>query len=107
MSNEIGQIKGIQSPAPQERERISRGPGERAGLPGGAPQGPADAVSLSSGALQLLEVRQRLAEQPALDPKRVEAIREALSQGRYRIDPQRVADALIAQERLFLGGGGR
>jgi negative regulator of flagellin synthesis FlgM len=108
MSTEIGQINGIQSPAPQERERVARGRGDRVGTSGdAAPQGPADEVSLSSGALTLLEISERLSAQPDLDHKRVEAIREALSQGSYRIDARRVAEGLIAQERLFLAGGTR
>lgn len=108
MSTEIGQIKGIQSPAPQERERVSRGRGERVANSGdAASQGRADEVSLSSGALTLLEIRQRLSAQPDLDQKRVDAIREALSQGSYRIDARRVAEGLIAQERLFVAGGGQ
>lgn len=106
MSTEIGQIKGIQSPAAQERERVSRSPGDRVGTAGGtASQGPTDEVSLSTGALTLLEIRQRLSAQPDLDQKRVDAIREALNQGSYRIDTRRVAEALIAHERLFLAGG--
>ena len=105
MATEIGQIKGVQTPATPERERVSRSPGTPVVTSGsGATQGTADEVSLSSGALTLLEVGQRLGTGPDLDPQRVAAIREALDQGRYRIDAPRLADALLAQERLFLTG---
>lgn len=105
MATEIGQIKGVQPPTVPERERVSRGPGNSVAPSGsGSPQGASDEVSLSTGALTLLEVKQRLATEPDLDQQRVQAIREALDQGRYRIDAPRLAEALLAQERLFLAG---
>lgn len=105
MPTEIGQVKGVQIPATQDRERVSRSPGQpMATSASGTPQGTSDEVSLSSGALTLLEVGQRLGTQPDLDQQRVQAIREALEQGRYRIDAPRLAEALLAQERLFLAG---
>jgi len=105
MSTEIGHVKGVQTTAAQERERLTRNNGIRPGTPGGAAPGDrADAVSLSTGALNLLELQQRLSEQPEVDQGRVEAIRQALSQGSYRIDVNRLADSLLTQEVQLLTG---
>jgi len=106
MSTEIGQIKGVQTPATQERERLTHSNGAGSQRPGAlAPMDGADAVSLSTDARVLLDVQQRLSEQPLVDQRRVETIHEALSQGTYRIDVNRLAESLLAQERLFLAGG--
>ena len=106
MSTEIGQIKGVQTPATQERERLTRSNGAGSQRPGGlAPMDGADAVSLSTDARVLLDVQQRLSEQPVVDQQRVETIRQALSEGSYRVDVSRLAESLLAQERMFLAGG--
>jgi negative regulator of flagellin synthesis FlgM len=62
-------------------------------------------VSLSADALGLLEIEQHLSEQPDVDEQRVAAIRQALSEGSYRLDASRLAESMLAQERLFLAGG--
>lgn len=106
MSTEIGQIKGVQTPATQDRERLTRSNGAGSRWPGGiAPMDGADAVSLSTDARVLLDVQQGLSEQPVIDQRRVETIRQALSEGSYRIDVNRLAETLLAQERMFLAGG--
>ncbi len=104
---EIGQLKGVQATATQERERVSRGAGDAGGSRGvSTGQRGADEVRLSSSALKLRETARRLAEQPDVDRMRVAAIRDALSAGTYRVDPGRLADGILAQERQFLAGQG-
>jgi negative regulator of flagellin synthesis FlgM len=106
MSTEIGQIKGVQAPATQDRERVTRSNGAGSRWPGGVtPMDGADAVSLSTDARVLLDVQQRLSEQPVVDQRRVETIRQAVSEGSYRIDVNRLAESLLAQERMLLAGG--
>lgn len=108
MSTEIGQIKSIRSAAARERERVSHGPdetGER--RPGGvAATVGTDQVRLSDSALRIREAAARLAELPGIDQARVDAIREALGRGTYRIDPARLADRLLAQEQSFSAESG-
>ena len=71
--------------------------------PSQAGPGPArDSVTLSSvsGQIQALEVS--LGEAGDFDAARVEAIRLAISEGRFTIDPEAVADKLIASTRELL-----
>jgi len=106
MSAEIGKLSSVQpTTATQENERVSRGAGE-AGVTRGHPttKGPDDEVKLSSNALQLQEAQRRLAQQPEVDQARVAAIRAALSEGTYQVNAERVADGILAQERLFAAG---
>lgn len=109
MSTEIGQLKSVQTTAAQDRERVSRTGAGTGGTSGGraAAQAGTDEVSLSSSALTLKAVERRLAEQPEVDQARVDAIRDALGKGTYRIDPGRIADGILSQERMFHAGDGR
>ncbi|MGV0951589.1 MAG: flagellar biosynthesis anti-sigma factor FlgM [Azonexus sp.] len=105
MSAEIGKLSSVQPTATQERERVSRGAGDAGGTRGTpTTKGLADEVKLSSSALQLQDAERRLAQQPDVDQARVAAIREAVSAGTYRVNAARLADGILAQERLFVAG---
>lgn len=106
MSVEIGLLSSIQATAAPERERVSRS--DTGGIRETTTvKGVADEVNLSSRALKLQETERRLALQPNIDQVRVAAIRDALDAGTYRVDAGRLADGLMAQERLFLAGQGQ
>jgi negative regulator of flagellin synthesis FlgM len=109
MSTEIGLLKNVQTAGTQERERVGRTAGEPATGPGARAAGRSstDEVSLSSSALGLKEAERRLALDPGVDQARVDAIRDALSEGAYRPDPARIADGLLAQEQMLTAGGAR
>ncbi|PWV63325.1 flagellar biosynthesis anti-sigma factor FlgM [Plasticicumulans acidivorans] len=55
-----------------------------------------DAVSLTAGTRQLRDVERQLTqEEPAFDAKRVEALKQAVASGEYRVDSRRVAARLL------------
>jgi negative regulator of flagellin synthesis FlgM len=106
MSVEIGLLSSIQATAMPERERVSHS--DAGGVQGTTTtKGVADEVNLSSRALKIQETERRLALQPNIDQVRVAAIRDSLEAGTYRVDAGRLADGLMAQERLFLAGQGQ
>lgn len=59
-----------------------------------------DAVTLSSGASQLQEVGQTLAESAPFDQAKVDRIKDLISQGEYQIDSSRIAEKLRQFETL-------
>jgi negative regulator of flagellin synthesis FlgM len=63
----------------------------------------ADSVDLTDGARQMQDLQATVASTPVVDANRVAALREAIANGSYRIDPQRIADGLLAQDRAALG----
>ena len=69
--------------------------------PGTAPTA-ADSVSLTDSARQLQDIQTVVAATPAVDSERVAALRAAIADGSYRVDPQGIADSLLAQERAAL-----
>ena len=58
----------------------------------------ADSVELSSGAHRLNETTRRLAAEDSFDAERVESIRNAIEQGRYPIDAERLASKFMELE---------
>lgn len=64
-----------------------------AAVPGNTP------VNITDQAKQLASLEQALQSQPAVDEGRVSEIRSAIQDGRYQIDPERIADKLLRFER--------
>jgi negative regulator of flagellin synthesis FlgM len=62
------------------------------------PTSAADTVNLSDTAQKLNELQERLSAVPVVDGQRVEAIRTAVENGSYQIDPMRVAEKLMKYE---------
>lgn len=62
-----------------------------------------DSVSLTSQAQQLQSAQLKMASLPEVDMKKVEEIKQAISEGRYKIDPEKLA-ANIASFEAELSG---
>lgn len=62
-----------------------------------------DAVSLSSQGKAVGEMHNQMASQPSFDKAKVAAIKEAIANGSYNVDPQKLADNMIKFEKE-LGG---
>jgi negative regulator of flagellin synthesis FlgM len=76
----------------------------------GKPAGPAqaaarpasDRVAITSLSSQLQALESRLADVSVVDVARVDAIKQAISEGRFKVDNEVVADRLIATVREYL-----
>ncbi|THF64187.1 flagellar biosynthesis anti-sigma factor FlgM [Pseudothauera rhizosphaerae] len=84
-----------------------------AGPTAGQPKGRAEAggnaaagetVELSSLSTTLQKAETAIASAPEVDSKRVEEIRQAISEGRFKVDPGRIADGLLDSVRQLLAG---
>lgn len=60
-----------------------------------------DSVNLSSEAVLLHRIRQRLEETPDVRAERVQALKEAIARGEYRVSGQAIADAMLRTKRLL------
>jgi negative regulator of flagellin synthesis FlgM len=58
-------------------------------------------VELSSSA-RLQEIGAAAASGPVVDAKRVAEIKQAIAEGRFKIDPERIADGLLGSVRQML-----
>ena len=91
------------APLPRPLESVSTRSTARAGSEREAPVAatpPADSVRLTGEATGLQALERELGEAPAsFDTARVDAVRAAIADGSYRIDPQAIADRMLSLER--------
>jgi negative regulator of flagellin synthesis FlgM len=62
-----------------------------------------DKVSFTETSVRLRALEGTLANMPVVDEARVEAIKQAIADGSYQIDANRIADKLIQFERGMFG----
>lgn len=97
-----GTSKGLTSPLTGESRAKPAGntPAQPAG-----PQG--DKVDLSPMSSSLAKAEAAIASTPVVDQARVAEIRQAISEGRFKIDANRIADGLLDSVREMLGNAGK
>lgn len=71
--------------------------------PGAAPPEGAAKVSLSSLSTQLQALETKMADAGHIDSARVESIKRAIEAGQFKVNPEAVADKLIASVRELVG----
>jgi negative regulator of flagellin synthesis FlgM len=95
-------INGLPSATPPpsgDKSRVKGGqqPADNASTPKGN-EAQTDTVSLTSAGVHLAEIERALANVPVVDAKRVEEVKQAITDGRYQVDSARVADKLLSFE---------
>lgn len=63
--------------------------------------GGSDRVSLTGQARQLRELETQLASQPVVDSERVAAVRSAVENGTFIVNPERIAEKMISLEQAL------
>ena len=98
-------ISGINSGRPQQSGDRSVTSLRRDGTGSSPTQGGStssgDTVSITDMASRLKSLESKLETQPAIDQSHVDRVRDAISRGEYRIDPERVADKMMDFEADF------
>ncbi len=88
----------------------NRGPERADTREGGGVQRPAgsageaaatDTVRLTDTAERLKDLEASMAEQPAVDPHRVDEVRQAIDDGTFEVNAERIAAQLIETENLL------
>lgn len=94
-------VSGIRSGGRLETERKDK-PSDTSSTPvNNATRAVSDAVEFSAAAQQLSSLKDELALLDSVDMEKVDEIRKAISDGSYKIDPQKIADSLLALESEF------
>jgi negative regulator of flagellin synthesis FlgM len=90
--SELGSHRGGTTPAPTEKVA------EKNSAPAPAP----DQVSLTPEAQQLRNLEQQIAAHPVVDTHKVNAVKEALANGSYEINSDRIAGKMMSLERALV-----
>lgn len=83
------------------RSRTTNGAAKQPAAPSG------EQVELSPLSARLQEIESSVASAPAVNTQRVAEIRQAISEGRFKVDPERIADGLLDSVRQMLGNNSR
>ena len=63
--------------------------------------GGSDRVSLTGDASRLQEVERQLESQPVVDSQRVNAVRGAVENGTFEVNPERIAEKMMSLEQAL------
>ncbi|OOZ41491.1 flagellar biosynthesis anti-sigma factor FlgM [Solemya pervernicosa gill symbiont] len=96
------EINGLNNRATQgagtskQDKEVQGGKGESADK--GAPTTQGDSVSLTDTASRLSNLSEALADTPVVNTDKVAAFREAIANGSYQVNPEKVAEKLMGLE---------
>jgi len=90
---------GLREPAGNKSAAANSGRGESARSGQGTES--ADSVELSSRGQSLNRLEENLANTPDIDNARVESIKQAIADGRFEVDAERIAENILNQEELL------
>lgn len=85
-----GQHRAAQAPAEKTAEKSASPAG-----------GTTDQVSLTPTAQQLRGLEQQIADQPVVDSQKVNDVKEALANGSFEINPERIAAKMMSLEKAL------
>lgn len=88
----------IKSPANIASEQKARSGHEAKALPNDS----GSKVELSSLAGRMQQLEQVIAQTPVVDASKVDEIKQAIAQGQFKVNPEKVADGLIESVRQML-----
>ena len=94
-------ISGIRSGGRMETERKDKSSDASSASIDSSSRAVSDTVELSTAAQQLASLQDDLASIGAIDMGKVDEIKQAISNGSYKIDTQKIADSLLALEGEF------
>ena len=94
-------ISGIRSGGRIETERKDKSSDTSSESVNRSTRAISDSVEFSAAAKQLSSLQDELASISAVDMGKVDEIRQAISNGSYKIDTQKIADSLLALEGEF------
>ncbi len=100
MANDISGINSSRSQQAGERS-VTGAKKESTGSSSSPTSSGSDKVSLTDTAARLKALEHQLTQQPEIDNKRVSSMQNAISNGDYKVDPERIADKMINFEASF------
>lgn len=97
-------INGISSPklhVPADESQLKHTVEQQSTKPESGKSSTADTVSLSDNAVQLGKIDNTAIAAPVVDTQRVEQVKQAISNGTYKVDAEKVVDKLMQFESIL------
>lgn len=85
-------------PAPDSGQPRAAAP-QRAAAPAGKA---AEQVAISPLSARLQQIEASLGNEPVVNAQRVAEIKQAIAEGRFKVDPEKIADGLLSSVREML-----
>lgn len=101
MSIDINGISSAKVHVPPDESQVKQQVEQQPAKSDSSQSSTADTVSLSDNAVQLGKINSTVDAAPVVDTKRVEAVKQAISDGTYEVDAAKVADKLMQFESLL------
>lgn len=101
MSIDISGISSSKVSTPTDDSKIKQSVEQATTKPESVNSSAADTVSLSDNAVQLGKINSSSISAPVVDTQRVEQVRQAISNGTYEIDAEKIADKLMQFETIL------
>jgi len=102
--NNINGLNGQGAPRTNDGGKVSVARGNESQARNGtegSTQAASDSVSLTDTAARLRSLEASLAEMPEVDNERVAAIQQAIEDGSYQVNAERIADKILNFEASF------
>jgi flagellar biosynthesis anti-sigma factor FlgM len=90
-------LNGLTGPALNDVKSPQRTPSETTSASGAEPTVGEDAATLSIGSASVNSLVAKALDVPAIRQDEVEALRQAVQNGEYKVDPAHIAEAMIRQ----------
>lgn len=101
MSIDINGISPAKVQGPQADNQSKQAVEQQPTQPETGKSSTADTVSLSDNAVSLGKIDNTAASAPVIDAQRVEQVKQAISDGSYKVDSEKVADKLMQFESIL------
>jgi negative regulator of flagellin synthesis FlgM len=87
--NNLGQANAAPVNKKMEQEQVKQQTNQAQAHASKSPK--ADSVSLTPQAKQLGEMQKKAQDAPVIDQKKIEKLKKAISEGEYKVDPEKLA----------------
>lgn len=101
MSIDINGITSSKVPAPTDDSKLKQNVEQQSSNTVSGESSTKDTISLSENAVQLGKIDNSVINAPVVDTQRVEQVKQAISDGSYKIDAEKVADKLMKFESML------
>lgn len=104
MTIEINNMTSLKVPVSSDEAKLDRATEQTPAQQESGKSSTSDTVSLSENAVQLGKLESSVVSMPVSDTQRIEQVKQAIMDGSYKIDPEKVAEKLMQFEAILKPG---